>query len=50
MTVAELRNLLAQYNDEDVVMMYGSETACGDDATLEINDVVVWHTIDGETN
>lgn len=51
MTVAELRNLLAQYNDDDVVIMCGGEIAYGDDATLAINDdVIIWYTINEETD
>lgn len=49
MTVAELRNLLSTFNDDDVVTMDGGESGWYRVATLEINGEVVWHTADGET-
>jgi len=54
MTVGELKAILSTLDDDEILTMWGGETADGDVATITIHDCqddeeIIWETVDGET-
>lgn len=54
MTVRELKAILNKFNDDEILTMWGGETADGDIAAITINDCqdneeTIWETVNGKT-